>query len=37
MLAFRQTPRGMEFSYLGYFYLKGHLMAWDLLRDLERP
>ena len=37
ILAFRQTLRGMEFSYLGYFYLKGHLMVWDLLRDRERP
>ena len=37
ILAFRQTPRNMEFSYLGYFYPKGHLMAWDLLRGRERP
>ena len=27
ILEFRQTPRGKEFSYLGYFYPKGHLMA----------
>ena len=27
ILAFRQTPRGMKVSYLGYFYPKGHLMA----------
>ena len=25
---FRQTPQGREFSYLGYFQPKGHLMAW---------
>ena len=28
ILEFCQTPRGKEFSYLGYFYRKGHLMAW---------
>ena len=32
ILAFCQTPRGREFSYLCYFYPKGHLMACDLLR-----
>ena len=37
ILAFRQTPRGKEFSYLCYFYYKGHLMVWDLLRGRERP
>ena len=37
ILAFRQTPRGMKFSYLYYLYPKGHLMAWDLLRGRERP
>ena len=37
ILAFRQTPRGREFSYLCYFYPKGHLMAWDFLRGRERP
>ena len=36
ILAFRQTLRGREFSYLCYFYPKGHLMAWDFLRDRER-
>ena len=25
-LAFRQTPRGREFSYLSYFYPKGNIM-----------
>ena len=35
-LAFRQTPRGREFSYLCYFYLKGHLMACDLFKGRER-
>ena len=28
ILKFRQTPRDREFSYLGYFYFKGHLMPW---------
>ena len=28
ILEFHQTPLGREFSYFGYFYLKGHLMAW---------
>ena len=28
ILEFCQTPRGKKFSYLGYFYRKGHLMAW---------
>ena len=37
ILEFRQTPQGKEFSYLGYFYSKDHLMAWDLLRGCERP
>ena len=37
ILAFHQTPRAREFSYLCYFYPKGHLMAWDLLRGRERP
>ena len=37
ILTFRQTPRGMEFSYFGYFYPKGHLVVWDLLRGRERP
>ena len=37
ILAFRQTPRDREFSYLCYFYPKDHLMAWDLLRGYERP
>ena len=37
ILTFRQTPRGREFSYLCYFYHKGHLMAWDWLRGRERP
>ena len=37
ILAFHQTPRGREFSYLRYFYHKGHLMAWDWLRGHERP
>ena len=36
ILAFRQTPKGRKFSYLCYFYHKGHLMAWDLLRGRER-
>ena len=36
ILAFRQTPKGREFSYLCYFYPKGHLLAWDLLRGCER-
>ena len=27
ILEFRQTPRGKEFSYFGYFYPKSHLMA----------
>ena len=36
ILEFRQTPRGREFSYLGYFKPKGHLMAWDFLRGRER-
>ena len=36
-LGFCQTPRGKEFSYLCYFYPKGHLMAWDWLRGCERP
>ena len=36
ILEFRQTPRGSEFSYLGYFYPKGHLMAWGFLRGHER-
>ena len=35
ILAFRQTPRGREFSYLCYSYLKGHLIAWDWLRGCE--
>ena len=37
ILEFHQTLRGREFSYLGYFEPKGHLMAWDLLRGHERP
>ena len=36
-LAFRQTLRYREFSYLCYFYLKGHLMAWEFLKGHERP
>ena len=28
ILEFRQTPQGREFSYLDYFLLKSHLMAW---------
>ena len=27
ILELRQTPRGREFSYLVYFYPKGHLMG----------
>ena len=36
ILAFRQTPKGREFCDLCYFYPKGHLLAWDLLRGRER-
>ena len=36
ILKFHQTPRGREFSDLGYFEPKGHLMAWNLLRRCVR-
>ena len=36
ILAFCQTPRGKEFSYLCYFEPKGYVMAWNFLRDRER-
>ena len=32
ILEFHQISCGRRFFYLGYFYPKGHLMAWSFLR-----
>ena len=37
ILAFRQTSRDREFSYMCYFEPKGYVMAWNFLRGRERP
>ena len=33
ILEFHRIPRDREFVYLGYLYIKNHLMIWDLLRS----